>query len=64
MIDGEITNFLKTVFGAKLTNDGKSLIWSNTIDEWYVYYRPRYAKSDQCLYSGESIHDALQALEN
>ena len=63
MENDEISKFLKSnVLDARLTCNGKSLIWNNVDNVWYVYYRPRYAQQNKCLYSGESIQDALKIL--
>ncbi len=57
----DISTFLKEN-NTRLEMGGKWLVWA--LDEWLVLERPFRKKSNRCLYSGDNIEEALQALKN
>lgn len=58
----ELIEFLKNDdIECRISSADKWLVWY--LGEWVVYYRPYHAKQNRCLYSGDSLHKALEALK-
>jgi hypothetical protein len=61
-MEQELIDFLKDQYiDSRLTLQGRWLIWLDGV--WLVQVRPPYAKVNRCLYSGNSLSEALKALK-
>lgn len=61
--DSCLIDFLKDKsIDVRITNGDKWLVWYQ--DLWVVFQRPFGKKNNRCLYSGDDLNEALQALKS
>jgi len=53
----------KVTFFGRLSMGSAWMVWDDTEEEWVVMERKPYAKKNTCLYQGDSVELALEALE-
>jgi hypothetical protein len=58
-----IINFLKTGCDVRLTSLGKWLYWDTGANQWNVYTHLPHKRYTTCLYSGDSLAEALVKLD-
>lgn len=61
---GEVSRIIKLLktTNARLEYDDKWLYFDEDDDTWIVLQRPPYAKKNRCLYQGDNLALALEAM--